>query len=268
MRDRQTPLLDVFASFLIHRHDLSDATRANYRFAVQGFVDWCTAQFQRPAELADIEGATVEAYLSFRTASVSRDSARSAWVALRSLAEFLRERRIHHDGGESTLRAVRMPRVKDEPRRALTDDEMWRLIARSTEGESGPRDSAIVWTLLGCGLRREELASLRLCDVDFAERRLHVRAGTSKSVHARDVTVPLETLKPLDRYVHDLRIGPSDEEARLFTDRSGTAVTGNAIRKLFERLKVRTGIAIFRPTCFGTRGLQTSTAQVQGRGST
>lgn len=135
-----------------------------------------------------------------------------------------------------------MPKVKDEPRRAPTDDEMWRLIARASEGESGPRDGAVIWTLLGCGLRREELASLRLCDVSFTERRLHVRAGTSKSVHARDVTISLETLKPLELYLRDFRTGPNDDEAALFTDRHGGPLTGNAIRKLFERLKVKTGI--------------------------
>jgi len=135
-----------------------------------------------------------------------------------------------------------MPKVKDESRRALTDDEMWHLLERSAEGESGKRDSAIVWTLLGCGLRREELARLRLGDVDLSERRLHIRAATTKSVHARDVNLPLETLKALDSYIADYRKGDDQPEDALFTDRRGRALTGNAVRKLFERLEARTGI--------------------------
>jgi len=163
-------------------------------------------------------------------------------VALRSLTRFLAERRIHHELGESTLRMVRMPKVKDEVRRALTDPEMWLLIERASEGEQGSRDAALVWTLLGCGLRREELVGLRLQDLAAAERRLHVRALTSKSVHSRDVTVPIETLKALDTYVHDHRVGSSEPDDPLFTDRHGHALTGNAVRKLFERLKIKTGI--------------------------
>lgn len=241
MRSVHTPLREVVDSFLVHRHDLSPTTVTNYRHAVHAFADWCERSLDRPAEIADVEPGTLETYLAFRKTSVSGQSARVAWVALRSLARFLAERHIQHENGESTLRLVRMPRVKDESRRALTDDEMWRLIDRAAEGETGHRDSTIVWILLGCGLRREELVSLRIGDVDLRERRLHIRAATSKSVHSRDVTIPIEALKALDGYIADHRLGDADDQAPLFTDRRGQALTGNAVRKLFERLKVRTG---------------------------
>lgn len=242
MRSAHTPLLEVVDSFLVHRHDLSPTTATNYRHAIQAFAAWCERSLDRPAEVADVEPGTVETYLAFRKASASAQSARVAWVALRSLAKFLAERRIQHENGQSTLRLVRMPRVKDESRRALTDEEMWHLIERAGAGETGHRDTTIVWTLLGCGLRREELANLRIGDVDLRERRLHVSAATSKSVHSRDVTIPIETLKALDGYLADHRQGDTDQEAPLFTDRHGQPVTGNAVRKLFERLKARTGI--------------------------
>ena len=215
---------------------------ANYRIAIRSFADWCEGQLGRTAELADLEAGTVEAFLAHRRTTGSAQSARSAWVALRSLARYLAERRVHHDLGESTLRLVRMPKVKDEARRALSDPEMWLLIERAAGGELGNRDAAIVWTMLGCGLRREELVSLHLGDVDAGERRLHVRAASSKSVHARDVTIPIETLKALDSYVADHRRGSNEPGAPLFTDRHGDRLHGDAVRKLFERLKRRTGI--------------------------
>ena len=40
----------------------------------------------------------------------------------------------------------------------------------------------------------------------------------------------------------DVREGDNDPDASLFNDRSGQALTGNAVRKLFDRLKVSTGI--------------------------
>jgi hypothetical protein len=42
--------------------------------------------------------------------------------------------------------------------------------------------------------------------------------------------------------VHDHRTGSAEPDDPLFTDRHGRALTGNAVRKLFERLKTRTGI--------------------------
>jgi site-specific recombinase XerD len=252
MRDERTALVDVVESFFIHRNDLSAATAANYRIAIAQFVKWCSESLGWPPTISDLEGGTVEAYLHFRRVTVSAQSARSGWVALRSLAKFLADRRIHHDNGDSVLRLVRQPRVKDEPRRALTDEEMWRVLEVAGAGEMGLRDKALVWMLLGCGLRRAEAANLRLADVNVQGRTLHVRAQTSKSVHPRDVTIPIETAKMLDEYL-DLREGDSDEDAPFFIGRDGRALSGNGIRKLFERLKVRSGIRdlcahINRPT--------------------
>ena len=134
--------------------------------------------------------------------SVSAETARVSWVALRSLGEYHAELRIYADNGESMLRHVRMPQVKEDQRRHLSDAEMWKVIECSSEGEQGTRDHAIVVTLLGTGVRREEV-SVRLGDVDPHERLLRVRATTSQSVHARDIALPMEVLKALDRYVND-----------------------------------------------------------------
>lgn len=95
---------------------------------------------------------------------------------------------------------------------------MLRLIQQAADGEMGARDRAIVWTFLGCGPRRAELRGLHLGDVDLRERRLDIRAATSKLIHPRDVTIPVEVVKELDVYL-DGRVGPADEDAPLFTDR-------------------------------------------------
>ena len=242
MRDERTALLDVVESFFVHRHDLSMATQANYQHKYHDFAKWCEATLGHDGVIGDLEGGTVEAFLSHLKVTVSAQTARSAWTALRSLARFLADRQIHDDGGQSVLRLVRMPKVKEESRRALTDDEMWRLLQVSSEGELGQRDSAIVWTLLGCGLRRGELVGLRVCDVNLKERRLRIRASTSKSIHARECTIPIETVKALDNYSADYREGDTDNDAPFFTDRRGQPLTGNAVRKLFERLRVRSRI--------------------------
>lgn len=184
----------------------------------------------------------MNAYLEHRRTTMSAQSAHSAWKALRSLARFLAERRILADHGASVLEHVRAPRIKDEPRRALSDDELLRLLAAAGDGETGHRDRTIVMTLLVCGIRRGELCGLRLGDIDLKERRLHVRAATSKSGEARDVTLHLEAAKELDVYINDIRAGDVDPEAPLFSDTSGEALTGNTVRKLFDRLKVATGI--------------------------
>ena len=227
---------------IVHRSDLSEATVRNYRVAYRKFLGWARIEFGRAATVGDIEPGTVEAYLKHCRVSVSAETARVSWVALRSLGEYHAQLRIHADNGESMLRHVRMPRVKENHRRHLTDAEMWKVIECSSEGEQGSRDHAIVITLLGTGVRREELVSIRLGDVDPHERLLRVRATTSKSVHARDIALPVEVLKAFDQYVNDARLGEQEDDAPLFTNRHGGRLTGTAIRRLFDRLKARTGI--------------------------
>lgn len=242
LRDKKAALKEVTESFLIHRHDLSQATQDNYRLQYRLFDTWVAAQLDRDTRVEDVEPGIVNAYLDHRRTAVSAQSAHSAWKALRSLANFLAERRILSDHGANVLEDVRAPRIKDEPRRALSDDELLRLLGAAGDGETGHRDRTIVMTLLVCGIRRGELCGLRLGDIDLRERRLHVRAATSKSGETRDVTLHLDAAKELDVYINDVRTGDVDPDAPLFTDSSGRALTGNAVRKLFDRLKTATGI--------------------------
>jgi integrase len=242
MRGPETPLEEVIEAFLLHRNELAETTAVNYRRALTRFCEWCARELERPPVVRDVESGTVAAFLAHRKQTVSAESARVAWVALRSLGTFLVESRIHHDNGEHVLRHVKQPKVKEEQRRHLTDEEMVRVMDRAADGENGERDYAIVMTLLGTGIRRGELIGLRLCDLDFQERVLHIRASTSKSVRPRDPAVPIQTLKALERYVKDFRIGDDDDEAPLFTTRRGDPMKGHTVKQLFDRLKIRTGI--------------------------
>lgn len=134
-----------------------------------------------------------------------------------------------------------MHHTKDEGRRALTDQEMWKVIEHASKGEQAARDRAIVIMLLGTGLRLSELIGVRLRDVNFAERPINIRATTSKSRHGREITMLPEVAKELDRYIHDYRNGRKDDDEPLFTTRSGWPMSKTAVG-LISRLKGKTGI--------------------------
>lgn len=254
MRGETTPLEGVVESFFAARHDLSPRTEGNYRYILgypgsgarsrysKSFGAWAQRVNGRPPVVGDVEPGTVNAYVRYVMDGVSPHMADTAWRALRSLGEYLSESRIFHDNGESALRRVKRPRVKDEPRRALSDQEMWNVLLQPYDWEEGQRDKAIVWTFFGTGLRRQELVSLRLEDIDVFGQVLYVRATTSKSVKPRDVAFARELKPILDGYIQDHRKGPSTPDAPLFTDRRGGPLSGNAVRLIFDRLKDRTGI--------------------------
>jgi integrase len=56
------------------------------------------------------------------------------------------------------------------------------------------------------------------------------------------VTLHLGAAKVLDTYINNVRERGTEPDAPLFTDRSRQALTGDAVRTLFDRLKVSTDI--------------------------
>ena len=251
MRDGRSPLAGVVESFLLDRADLSDRTRTNYAIQLRDFAQWVEGRTRRPAKVADVSPDTVNDFVRHREhhgerkPEGSRHQARNACVALKSLAKFLAVRGIWHDTGASALRHVRIPQ-SDVVRRHLQDDEARRVVAAAAGGPQGRRDRTLAVLLLGTGLRLKEVASLRLADLDLAEGVLLVRAEGTKGRpgrrREREVTLPPEVIRELDRYLRDVRKGRLDPEALVFTDRAGSPLTHSGIAQIFRRLKRRTGI--------------------------
>ncbi len=100
--------------------------------------------------------------------------------------------------------------------------------------------------VLGTGLRLKEIANLHLADLDFVEGILLVRAESTKGRpgrrREREVTLPREVIRELDRYIRDFRKGAIDPEALLFTDRAGAPLSRQGIAQVLRRLKRRTRI--------------------------
>ncbi|TMG33889.1 MAG: hypothetical protein E6H88_16265 [Chloroflexi bacterium] len=251
MRDGRSPLAGVVESFLLDRADLSDRTRTNYAIQLRDFAQWVERRTRRPAKVADVSPDTVNDFVRHREhhgerkPEGSRHQARNACVALKSLAKFLAVRGIWHDTGASALRHVRIPQ-SDVVRRHLQDDEARRVVAAAAGGPQGRRDRTLAVLLLGTGLRLKEVANLKLADLDLAEGVLLVRAEGTKGRpgrrREREVTLPPEVIRELDRYLRDVRKGRLDPEALVFTDRTGSPLTHSGIAQIFRRLKRWTGI--------------------------
>ena len=96
------------------------------------------------------------------------------------------------------------------------------------------RDSGLVYLMLLCGLRSQEVLSLRLADVSFADARLRVWGKGSKE---RALPLPPLLLQLLQDYVH-LERPDGARTDRLFVllkgRRRGTPMTAAGLRSLFR----------------------------------
>ena len=87
-----------------------------------------------------------------------------------------------------------------------SDDE-WRRIVVDVLTQEGRRNRALILTAYDAALRREELVSLRVTDIDFERSLITVRAEVSKSGRMRHVPFSGFTDHLLKDYIaHDRRL--------------------------------------------------------------
>jgi site-specific recombinase XerD len=139
------------------------------------------------------------------------------------------------------LAVVRLPKVEEKELVPLSEDEEQRLLAAYNDNDpSDCRAKAILMLLLDTGIRRAELASLRLMDVDLQDGIITVWGKGRKQ---RSVPFGFATEKVLRKYLEFFRPRPDNPRIdNLFLTPDGRPMTGHAIELLFRRIKRRTGI--------------------------
>lgn len=121
---------------------------------------------------------------------------------------------------------LELPRVEHRlPKHVLNVAEVEAVMSQPDLGDPlGVRDRAILEVFYSTGIRRSELASLRLFDLDVDRRALHVRQGKGR----KDRVVPIgeRALVWVDRYLVDVRPGfvVEPDEGWLFLSHDGQAL--------------------------------------------
>jgi len=138
-----------------------------------------------------MSAARVERHLvGLERAGKSQATRHLVWRTLRTFGRFAMRRGIV---GSDPLVGVSVPKYDPTPRAVLEDTEVAALLrACSGQDALAQRDTAIVRLLLGCGLRRGEVAALNVSDWDKSANTIRVRAGKTRSAR-REVFIPAQT---------------------------------------------------------------------------
>ncbi|MDY6833452.1 MAG: tyrosine-type recombinase/integrase [Chloroflexota bacterium] len=102
----------------------------------------------------------------------------------------------------------------------------------------GARDRAIIITLLLTGVRREELVSMRLTELDMEHHRITVRGKGSNQKGSKERTVYLDR-KVMRAILDWLMFRPDNGSDALWTTSTGTPMTTNAVRLVIRRLAAK-----------------------------
>jgi site-specific recombinase XerD len=176
MDPRWQAALDLLDADLTRR-DAAARTRRAYRVDLQQFSRWATAQRVAPQEVGPKEVRRYVAHLSARKAAPATAARKLA--ALRALFASQRE---HGRISQNPADLVSTPRRSSHLPRVLSV----RQTAQLLDGipASGPlevRDRALFELAYSCGLRAEELISLKTTDVDHDSEQLRVEGKGRKT---------------------------------------------------------------------------------------
>lgn len=139
---------------------------------------------------------------------------------------------------------LELPKVHRRlPKQLLSADEVERILNQTLlHGELGIRDRAIIETLYSTGIRRMELANLKLYDVDTRNGTLMVREGKGK----KDRMVPIgqRAGQWIERYRDEVRhtLVVEPDAGYLFLHEYGEPLHGNRLTDLVKKYIQAAGV--------------------------
>ena len=191
--------LDRYETHLLAKN-ASPRTLDGHKREVRHLQSHLTNKLPGGVELEDLRGYQCTLLSGSGSASgrpISAATVAKVSTALRSFFAFLSK-----EGLLKTNPAARLERPKVSPRlpgQVLTVAEVKRLLAAPSTEPLGLRDRALIEVLYATGLRRAEVCSLDLCDLDHPEREVRVRNG--KGGRSRIVPLTRSAYRQVRHYI-------------------------------------------------------------------
>ena len=133
------------------------------------------------------------------------------------------------------------PRLPDIIKPAFTDEELKRIL-NSCIGSLGLRNKAMVMVLIDTGIRREELARIKVEDINIEARLVSI---SGKGRKQRLIHISPATLKVIWNYLKHRR-NPSEY---LWLTEEGRPITGDGIGQMLQGLMRSAGISSHKASC-------------------
>lgn len=186
-------LLERYRSYLSTERGLAESSIPVHMCVAESFCN------QQDSRLEELSAAEVTAYI---TALAAHSSIGWSKKTVSALASFLRF--LHVTGVTAQPLALALPKVAGHRQNVpceLGEDDFARLLGGCDCGRDvGLRDSAILTVLWRLGLRRSEVAGLRVDDIDWRHGEITIRG---KGNHQELLPIPKDVGEAIVRYLQD-----------------------------------------------------------------
>jgi integrase/recombinase XerD len=244
--------VSVYDAHLAHVAGLAPNTRQSYRHLVRCFMTDCFGT--EPPDWSSLTAATITTFVGKEASMRHGTGRKQPAVAIRSFLRFLVFRGEIRPGLEAAAPSPPQWKYASLPPR-LTPEEVERVLAVYQDGSAiSLRNRAILLLLARLGLRAQDVVSLCLDDIDWADGRFDLRPG--KTRRARNLPLPHDVGQTIVTYLQSGRPQSASRQVFLqsrapFRSLTGASVWG-IVRQAFKRASfiVPPGIGspIFRHT--------------------
>jgi site-specific recombinase XerD len=234
-------LTTLLASFerSVRAENLSPRTIQSYMEGLHLFAGFLRAQGM-PQEVSSLTREHCEAFITHLLEAVNPRTGqpfRPATVVNRykSCQAFFKWCVAEGEIRQSPMANMRPPKVEEAPPPVLSEADLRKLL-KVCEGKdfTSRRDMALLRLLIDTGMRRAELAGLKVADLDW-EHNLAVVAGKGRKV--RPCPFGRKTAQALDRYLRARASHPDANCPELWVGRAGPMTENGIYQVVRERAK-------------------------------
>jgi site-specific recombinase XerD len=231
------PLVRDLRGYLLTERKRSPLTVAAYERDLMEFTAFLR-ETQASASLQAVKATQIRQYIAHLFDARGCDS-RTVCRKLSSIRALYRFLKITGILENDPAAAIPGPSIAKKRPAPLKVDEVMKLLRTSLAGRTEAaqrRDNAIMELFYASGMRRAELAGIRLADVDLAERTIRV---TGKGNKERLVVINRAAAEAIEAY---LRVRPRSADSALFLGRGGKALTPKHVWRIFRAIYQISGV--------------------------
>lgn len=237
--------------------DKKPATRRAYQMALVNFCSWLTVDLRRGAELLLSQKPGEANMIAYKYKDYLRSknlAPKTINLQLAALKAFVYLAKVR--GVVTWSLDVRGISVQPGQPCGLSEEDVGKLlaVARKQKPMRAARDEAIIWLLVSTSFRREEIATLRICDYDPKNRKVNVMG--KKREEREWCTIPEQAYEALERWTdfrtlatvrNSLKPWAESEDfllCSLINDRIGESLSGKGVWDIIKRLGHKAGLEV------------------------
>jgi site-specific recombinase XerD len=207
----------------------SPRTLQYYANELHYFAAYCASQTSPHIE--DLTPTLIRQYLIHLSQTRNPGGLHAAYRAIKAFLNWWTTE-LDDPAYKNPITKVTPPKPSKEPLPGIPMEHVRALLLTcDRKTPLGQRDRSIITTLIDTGIRKEELVSLNLSDLDPKTGALHIQHG--KGDKPRTVYLGAKALRELHRYLRN-RPDPLPHQP-LYTNQQNTRLTGAGLRQVIRR---------------------------------